>query len=284
MKACHDIQDLMQEILAGSAAEGERSRLEEHIASCDACRTEWTLLQQITAAPLSRPDPGEAFWDGFHDRLQERMHQEGRLEARTERPTPVMRLLPRRVMQIAAAIALVAVGILLGRSSLSGDVNAPGLTESQAELVALDAQAFSVLDRSRTLLLEVANFDADQDLPSDLNMDRRQEAASRLVRETADLRSRMSEADRQRMLNLLSDLEFILLQLAHLDAEVDLPQIEMMQQGIDRQAILFKIDIESMQRESMQREDVQRESMRKEDVQTNSPAANAAPQARRSAI
>ena len=282
----------MQEILAGSAAEGERSRLDEHIASCDACRTEWSLLQQITAAPASRPDPGDVFWDGFHDRLQERMLKEDRSmpPARSALPrTRVMRLLPRRVVQIAAAIALVAVGMLLGRSSLSEEAIVPGPTESQAELVALDAEAYSVLDRSRTLLLEVANFDADQDLPSDLNMDRRQAAASKLVRETADLRSRMSEADRQRMLNLLSDLEFILLQLAHLDAEVDLPQIEMMQQGIDRQAILFKIDIESMQRESMQRESTQRESVQDDsrmpdESQRLESGRNTSPSVRPSAI
>jgi len=242
---CNDIQLLMLDVLAGSAAQGGQSRLDEHLASCDACRREWALLESITEAPEHRPDPGQEFWDGYLGRLEERME---RADSADVLPRASFSLVPRRVLQVAAAIAILAIGVLLGRASLSEDGPFPVPGEMRTELAALDAEAWSVLDRSRTLLLDVANFDASQDLPADLNLDRRQTAASQLVREAADVRSRMSEADRQRMMDLLSDLEVILLQLAHLDAEVDLPQIEMMQNGMDRKALFFKIDIESMNR------------------------------------
>lgn len=266
MTECNHIQDLMQDVLAGSAAQGGRPRLEEHLASCDACRGEWALLQQITAVPVSLSDPGEAFWEGYHDQLVERMDREASSDST---PARIVHLIPRRAMQVAAAIVLISMGVLLGRTTLSDDVTSSATTETRADLVALDAEAFSVLDRSRTLLLDVVNFDVAQDRPADLNLNHRQDAANRLVRETADLRNRLSEAERQRMINLLSDLEVILLQLAHMDAEVDLPQIEMMQQGMDRKAILFKIDIESMHQEQSE---------------AGSTAATTSPQPRRSAI
>ncbi len=267
MKTCHDIQDLMYEVLAGTAAEGERLRLDAHLASCDACRREWALLQQITAHPGTPSDPGEAFWAGYHDRLVERMALESHTVASKGR---VFQLIPRPLMQVAAALVLVTMGVLIGRSGVFDEQSVSTESVADTELVELEEQAWSVLNRSRTVLLAVANFDASQDLPSDLNLDRRQAAATELVRETADLRARLSETDRQRLSNLLSDLEVILLQLAHLDAQVDVPQIEMMQQGLDRKALLFKIDIESMNRAT--------------EAPPPSPSTNSSPEPRRSAI
>lgn len=149
---------------------------------------------------------------------------------------------------MAAAIALVAVGVFLGRSSLFDASDAPVASGPSTELVELDERAWTYLDRSRTLLLGVANFNAGEDDPADLQLARRQSIAAELVREAPELQQALSASDRQRLSALIADLELVLLQLAHLDEEIDLPQLEMVQQGVDQKAILFKIDVEAMNR------------------------------------
>ena len=48
--------------------------------------------------------------------------------------------------------------------------------------------------------------------------------------------------------NLISDLEVILLQIANLESEYNLPAIEMVKNGVDRKGILLKINIEEMRK------------------------------------
>ena len=47
---------------------------------------------------------------------------------------------------------------------------------------------------------------------------------------------------------LIDDLEVILLQIANLEAEHDVPAIELVRSGVDRRGILLKIQVEQMRR------------------------------------
>jgi hypothetical protein len=50
------------------------------------------------------------------------------------------------------------------------------------------------------------------------------------------------------MVDLITDLELILLQIANLESEYNIPEIEMVKSGVDRRGILLKINIEEMRR------------------------------------
>ena len=53
----------------------------------------------------------------------------------------------------------------------------------------------------------------------------------------------------------MTDLEVILLQIANLETEYDLPTIEMVKSGVDRRGVLLKINIEEMRKNESQSAD-----------------------------
>lgn len=239
MSSCTEYTSLITLVASGAAGQEETDRLSAHAAVCPACRQEWDALSTIVSATARRDDPGEAYWSSY----------QARLEARMQAPVrPVLvRLQP--ALQWAAAIALITLGVLLGRSSLFEEPAAAVVTPGASpQLTALDERTFEFLERSRTVLLAVANFSPGEDQPEDLDLDRRRAIAGQLVSESAELQNQLTSAEQQRLSQLIADLEIILLQLANLDAEVDIPQLEMLQYGVNQKAILFKIDVESMGR------------------------------------
>lgn len=239
MSSCTEYQSLITLVASGAAGQDETDRLSAHAAVCPACQREWDALKSIVSATARRDDPGEAYWSSY----------QARLETRMQKPTRPVLIRLQPALQWAAALALITLGVLLGRSSLFGEpattVDPPG---ASSQLAALDEHTYRFLERSRTVLLAVANFTPGEDQPEDLDLDRRRAIAGQLVSESADLQTRLTSADQQRLSQLIADLEIILLQLANLDAEVDIPQLEMLQHGVNQKAILFKIDVESMGR------------------------------------
>jgi len=61
------MQELLPAYLAGTLGDEERIRIEGHLAECGDCTAELDLLRLISGDPV--PDPGEAFWKSFADRL-----------------------------------------------------------------------------------------------------------------------------------------------------------------------------------------------------------------------
>ena len=53
----------------------------------------------------------------------------------------------------------------------------------------------------------------------------------------------------------MTDLEVILLEIANLETEYDLPTIEMVKSGVDRRGVLLKINIEEMRKNESQSAD-----------------------------
>jgi hypothetical protein len=66
------------------------------------------------------------------------------------------------------------------------------------------------------------------------------------VAESGQLQADLEGPDQQRLRELVADLEVILLQIANLEAQHDMPGIEMVQHGVERSAILLKINLEEM--------------------------------------
>ena len=51
---------------------------------------------------------------------------------------------------------------------------------------------------------------------------------------------------------MVSDLEVILMQIANLESDYDLPAIEMVKSGVERRGIFLKINIEEMEKNQKQ--------------------------------
>lgn len=300
-------EQLIAKALFDALTDAEAQRLEAQLSACETCAETYRASQQVlqTAARRVRPEPSDAFWDGYADRLARRMEAEARprrtarLQAGLDRLSAAVAALfvpvPRWTLQLAAALLLVALGVVIGKTyfgalpqdpppiaaedpqparapepqpepsnepvppvpldQLVQDETAPAPPPRQARpaaqpdlyrTAALDERTLEYIDRSKVLLLGLVNFDPAVDDPAGLDLTRQQALARNLVDEAGALKEDLAAADRQRLRGLIADLEVILLQIANLEAQHDLPAIEMVKSGVDRRAILLKINVEEM--------------------------------------
>ncbi len=73
---CNDknIKELLPLYLEQELGEPERGLVEEHLRSCEDCRTELSLLKMMTEETV--PDPGEAFWATMPERIEREVRRE----------------------------------------------------------------------------------------------------------------------------------------------------------------------------------------------------------------
>jgi len=261
MKACTEYQSLIIEVAGGAAGEGDRLRLEDHMAMCEACSAEFARLCEVLE--LARPthsDPGDAYWDGYYGRVMQRLDAEAASPPLSR--AGIQQLLnqlvaglsaPRWALQLAVAVLLVVSGIAIGRSMFAPEAPGPvlvvpGTGVDPIQRAALETRTHEYLDRSKTLLLGFVNFDVGEDDPGMLNVERRRQIAGDLVTEATLLQEQLSASDQQRLRQLVADLEVILMQIANIESTYNVPEIEMLQDGVDRKGILFKIEVEEMRR------------------------------------
>ncbi len=72
---CNDItiKELLPAYQEQALDQTEKLTVEDHLASCEDCRTELSLLRMMTEETV--PDPGETFWAPMPDRIYEAVHK-----------------------------------------------------------------------------------------------------------------------------------------------------------------------------------------------------------------
>lgn len=127
------------------------------------------------------------------------------------------------------------IGILIGKYFLSGR----GVNQQTAPDVTLQVQKY--LERSKVLLLGLINLEPAGDQKIDLSKERRVSRA--LIKQASFLKENLKE---QRLKELINELEGILIEIANMEDQEDLPNVEVLRRGINRQGILLKINIYEM--------------------------------------
>ena len=71
---CEDVRIAAMALAEGEAAPLERAAVEEHVASCEACRRSVAELSAVTRSldMLQRPDRGADLWPAIESRLRRR--------------------------------------------------------------------------------------------------------------------------------------------------------------------------------------------------------------------
>ena len=125
-------QQFMIEALYSELDAARAGEFEAHVSGCAECASLYEAMR-ATAAAMSerqRPDPGEEYWNQYY----------ARLEARMERETTVVdnaRITARRRSyvswgyRVAAAVAVLAAGVWLGRSTMNHGTTQPGTGMAQ---------------------------------------------------------------------------------------------------------------------------------------------------------
>jgi len=237
---CKQFESALVDALYHDLDSGQQEVFDAHRAGCPDCAATYQKMS-MTLDVMSRreqQDPGEQFWSGYYQRL----------EKKVEPPVQKVRTVQPWMFRIAAAIVLLLTGFLIGRSYFGQ--REPGrdlgkITPAQrvpVQTAGYRAQQF--LDRSQVLLLGFVNLDPEASAPSSIS--RRKQLSNDLIRQAGLLKGELKDSQHRRLRELVSELEIILLQIANLEEENDLKEIEMVKGGVDRKGILLKINLEQM--------------------------------------
>lgn len=261
MAECRNMKSIFLESLYGELEMDGKESLKHHLAGCRECSEEYEKMTQTlrTMSKKAAPDPGRDFWDGYWDRLEQRIKQDGVFGAAEpeaqKRPRIRFGFFPRWAYGAAGAVAILATGILIGRLFFSRptiisrqiSANTPSVLPASGT-GDLTFRTSKYLERSKVILLALVNFDPEKQDVYGLNFPRQKEVSNELVKEASTLKGELKDAKQRQLEKLVGDLEMILMQIANLKSEYDLPTVEIIKAGVERKDVLFKISLNEMRR------------------------------------
>jgi len=259
MKECNKYTDLFVEYLFGEIEEESKEILLRHLARCPRCESELAEMRQTMdmMGKKSRVEPSEEYWDSYWSVLSARMDVELAPEPKRkvtilERIRALLPTVPGSAYRWAAVTAALVLGILIGRFILTTDgikqmpvAQRPQLREEAPSAQTVDYRAEKYLEKSKIFLLGFVNTNGEIET-GDYDFDRQGEVSQDLIQETSYLKENLDGRSQQRVVNLIEQLETILIEIANLEEEEDLPNIELIRNGIDRNGILLKINVHQM--------------------------------------
>ena len=214
----------------------------EHLASCLECAAQYETIRRVLALVSDAPIPERAEHYGHEVWTRLRWKLGSSRRRRTW----------QSVAAIAAVLALAFFGTLIWRGRPIDEdvaaVTAP-LTTTVADQAAQDSNRvlfFVVgdhLDVSERVLLEVANAEPGKPLDNSTQQKRAEELVSvnRIYRQAA------VQGGDDRIAQLLTDLEPILIELSHAGATLDEKTLKDLQRRIESKNLLFKVRVISAQ-------------------------------------
>lgn len=224
----------------GELDQSGEAHVTTHLASCEVCHHSYVRLQRVMAAVDAIPLPAiPAIEDGF----------ERAVWARLEPALPVRRswlasfvFSPANLAWVSAVLLLVAGAFMAGRMSHPQGDGPRAATADEIREGVLLADLGEHLDRSQTMLVELASADASGD-SVDLRVERERAgdlvAANRLYRQAA------GETGDVAVGQLLDELERLLVELAASPDQLSTEDIERVQQRIAAKDLLFKVRVVS---------------------------------------
>jgi len=255
MSSCRAFRKRIPDALYRGLSGRRKERFDQHRDACTGCATEYAQAVRAVylAGRRSRPDPGQAFWDGYWDRLQARLSREERREAPAAPAKDRVRSFPgfpRWLAMPAAAAVLLVAGILIGRFAVKpGPPAIPTPAGGPAQVVPaasgmdLAGRTSQYLDRSKRIILSIVNYRPASKDPYGLNLPGQRAASRDLVQQAAGLKGDLGRAKERSLERLVGDLEKILLQIANLESGGDLAAVDIIRAGAESTDILFEINL-----------------------------------------
>ncbi len=215
----------------------EKDNFDELLKQNPDCLKEFEKMKKTLSIVKENelPDPGEKYWDSFYDRMENQMDVQ----------TKKSNIWPILFRAAAFIIGGIFIGYLLFDKPADVATNTPDQNPDIKE-AALTQKTANMLEDSKVLLLGIANFSALNNNGETIDFSFQKEISNTLLLQTADLKNKLARSKNRRVIRLLDDLELILLQIANLEEEFDLPAIEMIRDGANKQSLLYKIDMERM--------------------------------------
>lgn len=256
MSECKRYQELFAEAFYDELNADQMHFLKNHLMDCTKCNSEFTEMKSTLEIMdrRIRPEPGEAFWNGFGKRIARRVEEEKVLDAKAESRWRTfihgLSRAPKWAFKATAAAILVIGGIFIGRTVFSPSVSEiqqaqqpAGIVSQPQSGVELMNRTQNYIERSKLILLGIINFDPQTEDSYALNLPYQKQVSKELVQEASFLKKGLADSDQRRLENLITDLEVILLQIANLESEHDFEAIELVKDGVESRGILLKIHL-----------------------------------------
>jgi hypothetical protein len=236
----------------------ERAAFDRHLESCPRCALEFKEMASAlkVMSTRERRDPGAEFWEGYWDRLSKRAEEEEAFASEPPRRkgfASFVGLIPSWAYQAAAAVLLLTVGILIGRSILSPPpVKLKTAATEASGGVSVEpvsdpvVRAKNYVQRSKLVLLALVNYDPQTEDPYGLDLPTQKKISAELVEQAGLLKTELRDPGQRRLRELVADLETILIQIANLESEQDLEAVDLVKQGVANRGVLLKINLTEM--------------------------------------
>ena len=232
--------------------EASRTIIEEHSASCPECARELEQFRKFRTLmdAYKHPELGPDEWSRWDNRL-ERALDSVEEETVRERSPGIRRIhIPAFA---AAAAAVFFLGIATGRFLIpqihqTGQKASMEQTASITLTVAEETRQY--LDRTKLVLLSMTHAETTTQDHTRPDIVRMKQIAGELLHETPDLKKKLAYSHSYRLYALLDEMEVILLQIANFDERNSMQELELVQEGVERKGLIFKINLEDIADES----------------------------------
>lgn len=255
MKKCEHFQSMMIEALYNELDAPEMEQFEAHVESCPTCAREYKQLQFTLGIMHQRrqPELDASYWEGYWERLSERLEpavdSASGLHSLRDKIASLAPEIPRWGYRVAAAAAVLAAGIFIGRIFFTPSVPMQTRQESShipVQHAAVRQEVHQYLEKSKLVLMGLMNTNSQQDAEFMENFSLRQEISQNLVQQAGVLKKKLDSPAHQHLKELVSELEMVLRQIANLDKQYDLDEIRIIKLGVKHKFLLFKIHIEEL--------------------------------------
>ena len=261
MKRCKKIKKYFPEALFNELSASKKKRMEAHLRTCEDCASEFEKLSR-TIKIMNRRErdlPDEEYWSSYWDNLTKRLmstpdNQPENIQEKKVQPFRIV--FPKWAWQAAASLLLLIVGFTFGRLIYMEKPEARKtgiiMADKQSGITTDDGmihRANRYIDRSKLILLALVNYDPEGDSYA-LSLPEQKKISKELIQEAAVLKGGLENSGKKNLRELVAELEVILLQIANLDAEQDQEGVDILQNGVDNQGILMKINLFQMRQDA----------------------------------
>jgi hypothetical protein len=248
MKSHRKLRNLLYEYHRGELSGELRIEMGTHLRSCDSCSSELKSLQELFEVfPVDSLGPSEErpaeFWRQFVQDVETSIQLQTDKARREKRSgwVSVRRPVFTRPRLIAAGGVLVSCILIffafIWRAHQSGTET---IKSEQPRIIGgislNNDRLVRYFDKSKALLVGLTNIRIPEDQKLDLTVEKR--VSRELVRESRGFESQPMDA---RTAGVVKDLKRILIGLSNIREDEQLPHVEMIRSGIERENLLFRI-------------------------------------------
>jgi len=267
MRTHRTVQKNLYALLRDELSAKDRQAIEKHMTSCARCGRELQSMREamdLFGQKLRKPSEyrNELYWQLFAEKVEGRI----RLESTEAEPQSFVGRLVDLLVEnqkpfsfgFVSALSLGVVALAVWSlwiktpkldhvASHSGSAGAIGL-HVNAQETAVEMRAGDYLEQSKILLIGIMNTDTKSLVESKSFLDRQREISRILVRESQEISSGLTDPSQQRLRELVGDLGLILIQIANLESTHCIQGVDIVKDGVERNGILFKVNLEEIRR------------------------------------